>query len=118
MQIESTHKLSEIQKKFNSKYPFLKLEFFSKPHDVGAGSPKKDILNNELSIADISTKEKSGTINIQPQSKAFEIEQNFMKLFGLSAQVFRLSGNVWLETTSTDDWTLEEQNNTGKEAAV
>ena len=41
-----------------------------------------------------------------------------MKTFGLSAQVFRLSGDVWLETTSTDNWTLEEQNSTGQEAAV
>jgi hypothetical protein len=29
-------------------------------------------------------------------------------------QVFRKSGKVWLETTVTDGWTLEEQNLQGE----
>jgi hypothetical protein len=30
------------------------------------------------------------------------------------AQVYRKSGKIWLETTVTDSWTLEEQNKQGE----
>ena len=42
--------------------------------------------------------------------KVAELENAFAKSFGFAVQVFRKSGNVWLQTTATDDWTLEEQN--------
>ena len=118
MKITATDKLSDIQKIFNDKYQYLKLEFFSKPHGVGVGSPKRDILDTDLTIDECSTKDKEGTISIEPNVKAAEVEQNFLNSFGISAQVFRLSRDVWLETTSTDHWTLEEQNNLGEEATA
>ena len=43
-----------------------------------------------------------------------DLEQNFSDVYGLSIQVFRKSGDVWLETTITDGWTLEKQNEQGK----
>ena len=46
-----------------------------------------------------------------------DLEQKFAELFGLSVQVFRKSANVWLETTVTDGWTLEEQNRQGEALA-
>ncbi|NNC85587.1 MAG: hypothetical protein HKO56_04110 [Bacteroidia bacterium] len=118
MQIQASQTLADIQKVFNDTYPYLKLEFFNKPHGVGDGSPKKDMMNTDLSIDECSSKEKSGNINIDSSVKASEIEQSFMDVFGLSVQVFRLSGDVWLETTTTDNWTLEEQNQSGKERAT
>ena len=36
--------------------------------------------------------------------------------FGLHVQVFRKSGNTWLETSTSDDLTLEDQNFKGKES--
>ena len=39
-----------------------------------------------------------------------DLEQRFQDVYGLSVQVFRKSGKVWLETTVTDNWTLDEQN--------
>jgi hypothetical protein len=32
--------------------------------------------------------------------------------------VFRKSGNLWLETTMTDDWTLQQQNDHGYEIST
>ena len=43
-----------------------------------------------------------------------ELEQRFSDVYGLGVQVFRKSGNVWLETTVTDGWTLEQQNKQGE----
>jgi hypothetical protein len=39
-----------------------------------------------------------------------ELEQSFRDIYGLATQVFRKSGNNWIETTETVDWTLEKQN--------
>ena len=44
-----------------------------------------------------------------------ELEEQFVSKFGLSAQVFRKSGNVWLETSATDSWSLRQQNDEGAE---
>jgi hypothetical protein len=43
-----------------------------------------------------------------------ELEQQFSDVYGLSVQIFRQSGKAWLETTVTDKWTLEKQNEQGK----
>ena len=42
--------------------------------------------------------------------KVAELENDFSGQFGLQVQVFRKSGEVWLQTTKTDNWTLIEQN--------
>ncbi|MBK9961781.1 MAG: hypothetical protein IPP06_10775 [Saprospiraceae bacterium] len=52
-----------------------------------------------------------GEIEIFPSTKVSTLENKFREVFGLHVQVFRKSGNVWIETTVTDDWTLEKQNN-------
>jgi tyrosyl-tRNA synthetase len=49
-------------------------------------------------------------IKIDELMKVAELEGVFAKNFGLSVQVFRKSGNLWLQTTTTDNWTLAEQN--------
>jgi hypothetical protein len=38
------------------------------------------------------------------------VENAFEEMYGLSVQVFRKSGNTWLQTTTSDSWTLNEQN--------
>ncbi len=45
--------------------------------------------------------------------KVRTLENVFYETYGLKVQVFRLSGNIWLQTTSTDEWTLHEQNRKG-----
>ena len=57
----------------------------------------------------------SGNITVTPQMTVNELEQSFSDVYGLNAQVFRRSGKAWLETTVTDGWTLEKQNNEGAE---
>ena len=35
-------------------------------------------------------------------------------LLGFSVLMFRNAGNVWIETSLTEDWTLEKQNKEGE----
>ena len=50
------------------------------------------------------------------QVKAFE--KNWFDSAGIWCQVFRKSGNVWLQTTVTDDMNLKEVNSFGKEMST
>lgn len=112
--INDRRKIFAIQEDFNTMFPYLKLEFFAKPHKVGGASPKKLMKNSSKTLGECRTIHKRGTITITPMMTVTELEQNFADTFGLSTQVFRKSGKVWLETTVTDAWTLEEQNKQGE----
>ena len=37
------------------------------------------------------------------------VEQDFKKLFGLNAQIFRKENGKWRQTIASDDLTLQEQ---------
>lgn len=49
------------------------------------------------------------TIDLQPKMTVAELEAKLQD-HGIFAQVFRKSGDLWLETTRTDGWTLERVN--------
>lgn len=112
--INDRRKIHAIQEDFNKQFPYLKLEFFSKPHSIGGGSPKKNMKVSSKTLGECRTIHDSGTITITPEMSVSNLEQNFRDVYGLSVQVFRKSGKVWLETTVTDKWTLEEQNRQGE----
>lgn len=111
--INDQRKISSIQKAFNDLFPYLKLEFFSKPHRPGHASAKR-LMQHHLTIGQCRTQHSSGALTITPVMTVADLEQTFSDLYGLSVQVFRRSGNIWLETTITDSWTLQEQNEQGE----
>ena len=102
-----------IQRQFNAYYPFLKLEFFT-TQLTDKNFLKATPLACE-SVKHLFSKNLEGTINVAKARTVAEVENDFKTEFGLSAQIFRLSGNVWIETTLTDDWTLEKQNKEGEQ---
>jgi hypothetical protein len=112
--INDKKKIFEIQKEFNDAFPYLQIQFFSAPHRPGGGSPKTKMLDSKKNLGDFRTKHNKGKITITAAMTVKELEQNFHEVFGLSIQVFRKSGKIWLETNVTDDWTLEEQNTEGE----
>lgn len=114
IEINDHRKIFAIQEEFSKLFPWLKLEFFEKPHRIGGPSPKKDIVSSSKTLGQCRTVHDSGAITISPGMTVAELEQSFRDVYGLSVQVFRKSGKSWLETTVTDSWTLEKQNEQGK----
>lgn len=112
--INDNRTISSLQKKINQEYPYLKIEFFSQPHKAGAATAKKLMNSNSKTLGECRSIHKNGTISITPQMTVAELEQHFADEFGLFVQVFRKSGKVWLETSVTDNWTLEAQNSEGE----
>ncbi|MCF3107655.1 hypothetical protein LL912_02570 [Niabella sp. CC-SYL272] len=44
-----------------------------------------------------------------------DFESAFFQKTGIAVQVLRLAGTVWIQTTETDDLTLQQQNKKGYE---
>jgi len=97
--------IGEIQTEFNRTYPFLKIEFEQKR-------------NGRTSLEKINENLPQGIIEIGNSTTVEELQKSFWALFGINMQVFRRSGNIWLETTMTDHWTLQQQNQHGQEISA
>ena len=110
MIIEKRKQLQEIQVEFNTLFPFLKLEFYANEYASEEGSAKRNTLDTALSIESVQHKTAEGSLAIQGSMRVAELENAFEEMYGLSVQVFRKSGNTWLQTTTSDSWTLNEQN--------
>ena len=103
-----------IQKQFNVYYPYLKIEFYK---DVPKNKPilKAEILVMMESLKRIDSFYEGKIIDVDKKRTVHEVSQDFEQMFGLTAHVFRKSGNVWVETSLTEDWTLEDQNKEGEQ---
>lgn len=116
IEIHKDRKLAELQNDFSLLFPFLKIAFFSDNHGKGKGSAKTDALDPETTVADCSATGSEGNLQLSADMTVAELEQTIYRDFGLAAQVFRKTGHhTWLETTATDFWTLQRQNQQGKE---
>ena len=113
--INDHRKIHAIQEEFTNAFPYLKIEFFAKPHTSGGQSAKNLMKQSSKTLGECRTVHNKGEITISPEMTVDELEQRFMDVYGLSTQIFRKSGNVWLETTVTDGWTLAKQNSQGEE---
>lgn len=98
---------SDVQKKFSGHYPGLKLQFYKEKNEDG--------INKDNALAENSLFKKEAIISIDKARTVADFEKEFWENTGVAAQVFRQSGNIWLQTTRTDDWTLEQQNLQGEE---
>ena len=114
MLINDDKTLEGIQAEFSKQFPFLKIEFYSGKHESGEGSPAMQQLDPSLTIGEARRKKVEGDLNVDPDMKVSELETRFADKYGLNAQVFRKSGDIWLQTTATDSWTLADQNRKGE----
>ena len=104
-----------VQKQFNKVFPFLKIEFFKEKHQKGIGTEKKNMyVNRNEYLFVIGHQDKSGQIQLDGNQTVQQLEEIFETNFGLHVQIFRKSGKIWLETSTTDGWTLNQQNEEGK----
>ncbi len=118
LHITSGRVISEIQKEFNRIFPFLKIEFFNNRSLQRTGFSVQQIIPHYRKIGEGLPPIKDGDIEITEDMKVNMLEKQFKDQFGLAVQVFRKSGNLWLETTMTDNWTLQQQNNHGREIST
>ena len=102
-----------VEKEFNRMYPFLRIEFArnkdSKPDAPVYEGPDDEILLVRAKHL-LATELKTGDATI-----VSELEAALQQVFDNPAQVLRKSGNFWIGTRMTRDWTLKQQNDHGRE---
>jgi len=118
MIIKDSLTIKELQSSFNQMFSGLKIEFYKTKHDGYVGSHKKDQLHPDQVIRNIRSVHTKGDITIDPGMSVLVFEQLFEDKFGLNVQVFRKSGDVWLQTSVTDYLTLEIQNRKAFQSAT
>lgn len=106
--------MAEIKAEFSQKFPYLKLEFYKGKHETSKPSSPDMQLDENLKIEAVRQTHSEGDLKISGNLKVSTLEDRFWKQYGLNVQVFRRSGNLWLQTTTTDHWTLSEQNGKGQ----
>ena len=85
-----------VQQQFNEQYPFLKIVFLK---NIGGFTHR-------------------ASIRMDPKRTVAELEKDFKQEAGVSIKIYRRSGNVWVESTLTSEWTLEQQNKEGEQISA
>jgi hypothetical protein len=114
--ITKDKKIREVQQDFNSFFPYLQVEFFIINEKNSAAKDRVCIFDRNKKIGEFS-QNLDAAVNfiITPGHKLTDLEKELQEKFGLSVQIFRKSGRVWLDTVNTNSWTLEQQNRYGEE---
>lgn len=108
--------ISDIQQDFNLEFPFLRLEFFDR---LGSRSENAGhVVPGNRKISDVQPMPMEGVIAITSEMKVNDLVKRLKSEFGLTTKILRKSGNLWMETTMTDQWTLGQQNNHGEEIST
>ncbi|MBZ4191625.1 hypothetical protein [Niabella beijingensis] len=107
--------MEDIQSSFHEQYPYLKLEFYRHPHLQGEASWFNDKLGKQSLVKKEASMTGNQSINAGGNQTVADFESEFFQKTGIAVQVMRFSGRVWIQTTETDDWTLQQQNEKGYE---
>lgn len=110
--VSDKYKIYTIKEKFSSLFPFLRIEL-SLP-GTGSSGYVKALSEKNKALEELRMAGNTDIITISPQMTVSDLEKRFKIVYGLLAQVYRKSGKIWLETTITDGWTLDEQNSQGE----
>lgn len=107
--------LADIRNSFAEMFPLLKIEFFSKGHIEGQANSRREMIENNPTVGEVGNNKSEGIIDIGKHITVGELERAFHDRYGLNIQVFRKSGDIWLETTVTDNMTLDQQQKLAEE---
>ena len=110
--IEAGKPFKKIQEKFNDLYPYLKIEDLRLANNSMSSSLKKQSVCNKPKLEKGSADKVFITIN--KLTTVADLVNQFCENLNLPVRVLRKSNNHWIETSLTEDWTLERQNIAGK----
>lgn len=113
MKINRSSTIRELNEQFTKQFPFLKITFHRSEHADHEGSPAgteidENKLLSELGVDHDEAFAVTEDLSVGAFEEAMEVK------YGLHVQVSRRSGDLWLQTVSTDDWSLKDQNEKGK----
>lgn len=108
MKISKSMNTTDVAKAFENQFKGLSLKFYKKAHEDLEGSPQKLEVDSEV-LGQLNGDLTEGTLALSSEMTVSDVEAAFEDQYGLHVQVFRHSGEQWLQTTKTDHWTLAKQ---------
>ena len=113
MLINGNTLISEIQEEFHNQFQGLQIKFYNKEHEALSGSKSNEEIISSKKIKELNPNMESAVIDFDKNMSVMNFEKMMENDFKLHVQVFRRSNQHWLQTTSTDVWTLDVQNTKG-----
>ena len=107
----------ELRNEFNHVFPFLNLEFVCTIR-TPAKKGKEVLHPHQKKIGDCQNNVPDGILQIEDTMRVCDLEKQLEEGFNLIVRVYRKSGNIWIETTITGKWTLQQQNEHGREIST
>ena len=118
LHIQNNLLVEDVQDHFAECFPWLKLELYSKSHGSRKSSDEKDLIAPGTKISDITRNHKVGILEIKSSDTVGHIETMLKTLFGLNAQIFRKENRCWIQTTTSDKYSLIQQKEFSEHAAT
>ena len=107
MKIYPTDTTFQVRERFRQRYPMLDLHFYRCAHKPFRGNLETDELRADLPLTTLQPEIREGSVNIDGDVTATQLEQALEEDFGLHVQLVRRSGWQWMQTSLTDKWTLQ-----------
>ena len=107
MTVNPNTTVNELMCQFSEHFPFLRLALYE-----GVGSKKRAATENDFAL---KFGEKSVEIKFESTAKVRDFIDYLEQILGWKVQILRSSGKLYIETSVTDQWTLDRQNQEGAE---
>ena len=112
LKLSAKDNIRDLQFAFSKRYPYLRIEFCK--GDKSLIGEYRKYLSSSLPLSAAGLRG-GGDVLISDSMTVDELENELKENFGLIIQALRKSGNVWLEINMSANWTLERQNEQGRE---
>jgi hypothetical protein len=116
LQVTEKKTFKDMQEEFNRVYPFLWIDFYYSNPGYGAGNSGK--IKPETVIKKQCALNQHTVININSNKSVAQLEDDFIETLNVKIKVLRKSGNVWVGTSYTRNWTLDNQNFQGQQIVI
>jgi hypothetical protein len=116
MRVDKNILISDIKLAFLKQFEGLKLEFFKVSHEVSEASSMKEMLKEDVLLGKLNSEVGESELLWNATMTVAQVEQYFEEHLGVHVQVFCKLGTIWIETSTTDDYTLDRQMNRSKES--
>lgn len=113
MKILDSKTINDLQKEFSELYPGLKIEFYASGHASYEASSSNELIASDTNLGSIRNIHATGDLELAPEMTVNQVESDMKRIYDLNVQIFRKSADLWLQTSTTDDWSLEKQNTKG-----
>jgi hypothetical protein len=118
LHIDDTWTVADVQNAFSRCFPGLRIGFCKKAQLHKEVTPCTTAIEGNQHIGVLRKTHGAGYLEILSWYTVTRLEKEFRERFGLPVQVFRKEQGKWIQTSSTDNYTLRQQSEMAQQAPV